>query len=90
MIVNSEIAKRMDDSNSITACPRGEPRSDSGLEATVVMGCSKRIRQREFDKQMAGQGPPKTNKAGKTGLGSHQINRCWIVPQGHVLELKTP
>jgi hypothetical protein len=34
MIVNNEMAKRMDDSNSITTCPRGEPRSDSWLEAT--------------------------------------------------------
>jgi hypothetical protein len=76
MIVNSEIANRMDDSNSITACPRGEPRSDSGLGATVVMGCLKRIRQREFDKEMAGHGPPKTTKAGKTGLGSSHISRC--------------
>jgi hypothetical protein len=42
MIVSKEMANRIDDSNSITTCPRGELRSDSRRDATVVMGCSKK------------------------------------------------
>jgi hypothetical protein len=42
MTVSNEMAKRMDDSTSITARPLGELRSDSGLEATVVMGVLKK------------------------------------------------
>jgi hypothetical protein len=67
MIVNSEMAKRIDDSNSIAACPRGEPRSDTGLEATIVMGCSRRNQKGRLSK-MAEHGPPETIKAGKPGL----------------------
>jgi hypothetical protein len=48
MTVNREMANRMDDSNSITACPRGELRSDSGLDATVVMGCTKMKQTRKW------------------------------------------
>jgi len=64
MIVNKEMANRMDDSNSITACPRGEPRSDSGRGATVVMGCIKMKQTRKW-RDMARQ---KTIKAGKPAL----------------------
>jgi hypothetical protein len=74
MTVNKEMAKRMDDSNSST-CPRGEPRSDSGLEATVVMGSSKKNQAKKVGKKMTGHDPPETTKAGKTGLGSSHINR---------------
>jgi hypothetical protein len=42
MIVSKEMENRIDASNSITACPRGELRSDSGLVATIVMGYSKK------------------------------------------------
>jgi hypothetical protein len=65
MIVNKEMANRMDDSNSITACPRGELRSDSGLDATVVMGWKKN----EADKEMAGSARHKR---------SRPENRPWI------------
>jgi hypothetical protein len=65
MIVNKEMANRMDDSNSITACPRGELRSESGLDATVVMGWSKRSRQ-----GMVGTVPARNDQGRKTGLGT--------------------
>jgi hypothetical protein len=65
MTVNKEMAKRIDDSNSITACPRGELRSDSGLDATVVMAWSKRGRQ-----GMVGTVPARIDQGRKSGLGT--------------------
>jgi hypothetical protein len=63
MTVNKEMAKRMDDSNSITACPRGELRSESGLEATVVMGC-----ENEADTKRLGKARQKKSRPGKPAL----------------------
>jgi hypothetical protein len=85
MIVNKEMANRMDDSNSITACPRGELRSDSGLDATVVMGYTKMKQTRKW------RAVPATNDQGrKTGLGTCHISRSLIVPQGFAFRLNSP
>jgi hypothetical protein len=72
MIVSREMAKRMDDSNSITACPRGELRSDSGLDATVVMRCSKKNQT----KKRRGMARQKQSRPGKPALIQVHISRC--------------
>jgi hypothetical protein len=71
------MAKRMDDNTSITAIPRGEPRSDFGLEAKDVMGCLKNGAPKGgIDKTVSGHGLPETTKAGQTGLETSQISQC--------------
>jgi hypothetical protein len=85
MIVSKEMANRIDDSNSITACPRGELRSDSGREATVVMGIQKRSQQRN-----GGTGPARNVQGRKTGLGVFYISRFLIITERRALGLETP
>jgi hypothetical protein len=57
----------MDDNSSITACPLGEPRSVSGLEATVVMEWV----EKKADNQKAVKPPPPTKKAGEPAFEHH-------------------
>jgi hypothetical protein len=84
MMVKSEMANRMDDSNSNTAWPRGEALSDGGLEVTDVMV------GKSSQSNNSGGAPPPTKKAGNPALIVMPSPESPIVAQPVDGLMKTP